>query len=75
MYMINCILLVLLLLVSIVTLKCPNFPLVAYFLNFVPLFHLVTFNYDLSHFLCDLLSPIVPDDFSCKDTFSFCFSN
>ena len=30
-----------------------------------------TFNYDLAHFLCDLLSPIVPDDYSCKDTFSF----
>ena len=30
-----------------------------------------TFNYDLSRFLCDLLSPVVPDDFSCKDTFSF----
>ena len=30
-----------------------------------------TFNYDLNRFLCDLLSPIVPDDYSCKDTFSF----
>ena len=30
-----------------------------------------TFNYDLADFLCDLLSPIVPDDYSCKDTFSF----
>ena len=36
---------------------------------------IVTFSYDLAHFLCDLLSPVVPDDFSCKDTFSFCFSN
>ena len=30
-----------------------------------------TFNYDLAHFLCDRLSPVVPDDYSCKDTFSF----
>ena len=30
-----------------------------------------TFDYDLARFLCDLLSPIVPDDYSCKDTFSF----
>ena len=30
-----------------------------------------TFNYDLAHFLCDLLSPVVPDDYHCKDTFSF----
>ena len=30
-----------------------------------------TFNYDLARFLCDLLSPLVPDDYSCKDTFSF----
>ena len=30
-----------------------------------------TFNYDLARFLCDLLSPLVPDDYSSKDTFSF----
>ena len=30
-----------------------------------------TFNYNLAHFLCDLLSPLVPNDYSCKDTFSF----
>ena len=30
-----------------------------------------TFNYDLSPSLCDLLSPAVPNDYSCKDTFSF----
>ena len=30
-----------------------------------------TFNYNLARFLCDLLSPIVPNDYSCKDTFSF----
>ena len=30
-----------------------------------------TFNFDFVRFLYDLLSPIVPDDYSCKDTFSF----
>ena len=30
-----------------------------------------TFNYNLSSFLCGLLSPLVPYDYSCKDTFSF----
>ena len=30
-----------------------------------------TFNYDLARFLCDLLSLVIPDDYSCKDTFSF----
>ena len=30
-----------------------------------------TFNYNLSRFLCDLLSPLVPNDYSYKDTFSF----
>ena len=30
-----------------------------------------TFHYDLACFLCDLLSPIIPGDYSCKDTFSF----
>ena len=29
-----------------------------------------TFNYNLSQFLCDLLSPLVPNDYFCKDTFS-----
>ena len=29
------------------------------------------FNYDLPGFLCDLFSPVVPHDNSCKDTFSF----
>ena len=29
------------------------------------------FNYNLVRFLCDLLSPLVPNDYSCKDTFSF----
>ena len=30
-----------------------------------------TFNYNLAHFLCDLLSPLVPNDYSCRYTFSF----
>ena len=30
-----------------------------------------TFNYNLARFLCDILSPLVPNDYSCKDTFSF----
>ena len=30
-----------------------------------------TFNYNLAGFLCNLLSPLVPNDYSCKDTFSF----
>ena len=30
-----------------------------------------TFNYNLACFLCDLLSPLVPHDYSCQDTFSF----
>ena len=29
-----------------------------------------TFNCNLACFLCDLLSPLVPNDYSCKDTFS-----
>ena len=30
-----------------------------------------TFNYNLACFLCDLLSALVPNHYSCKDTFSF----
>ena len=30
-----------------------------------------TFNYNLTRFLCDLLSPLVPNDYSCKNTSSF----
>ena len=29
------------------------------------------FNYNLTRFLCDLLSPLVPNDYSCKYTFPF----
>ena len=30
-----------------------------------------TFNYNLARFLCDLLSPLVPNDYSCEENFSF----
>ena len=30
-----------------------------------------TFNYNLARFLCHLLSPLVPNVYSCKDTFYF----
>ena len=30
-----------------------------------------TFNYNLARFLCDFLSPLVPNDYSCRGTFSF----
>ena len=28
-----------------------------------------TFNYNLTRFLCDLLSPLVPNHYSCKNSF------
>ena len=34
---------------------------------------ITTFSYDLSRVLCGLLSLVVPDHYSCKDTFSFDF--
>ena len=34
---------------------------------------IATFNYNLARFLCDLLSPLLPNDYSWKDTFSFVF--
>ena len=70
--MISCILLVLLLPVFIVLLKCTNSPLVIHFLNFGGFVSSIgTFNYYLARFLCDLLSPLSPNDYSYKDTFSF----
>ena len=30
-----------------------------------------TFNYNLARFVCDLLSPLVPNYYSCKNNFSF----
>ena len=32
-----------------------------------------TFNYNLAHFLCNIFSPLVRNDYSCKDTFLFVF--
>ena len=32
-----------------------------------------TFNYNFASFLCGLLSPLVPNNYSCKATFSFVF--
>ena len=32
-----------------------------------------TSNHDFSRFLCNVLSPLVPDDYTCKDNFSFVF--
>ena len=29
------------------------------------------FDYNLAHFLCDVISPSVPNDYSCKDTIFF----
>ena len=34
---------------------------------------IVTFNYNIARFLCHLLSHVVPNDYSCKDTLSFVF--
>ena len=42
------------------------------FPNFVQFFLSIgTFNYNLARLLCDLLSPLAPNYYSCKDTFSF----
>ena len=42
------------------------------FLKLCPIVSAIgTFNYNLARFLCDLLSPLVPNDYSFKDTFSF----
>ena len=32
-----------------------------------------TFNYNLAHFLCNIFSPLVRNDYSCKDTFFLFF--
>ena len=34
---------------------------------------ITTFSYDLARVFCGLLSSVVPDHYSCKDTFSFAF--
>ena len=32
---------------------------------------IATFNYNLARSLCDICSLLVPNDYSCKDTFTF----
>ena len=62
--MINFILVALLLLVSMVLLKCKisssdSFPKLHPIVSSI-----VTFNYNFAHFLCDLISPLVPNNYS-----------
>ena len=77
MNMINCILLVLILLDPARvygTLKMFKFSSSGTFPKLRPIVSSIcTFNYDFVRFLCHLLSPVVPNDYSCKDTFSFVF--
>ena len=67
--MINCILLALLLLVFMVLLKFSSSDTFPKLLSIV--FSIATFNYDLARFFWDFISPVVLDDYSCKDIFSF----
>ena len=69
--MVNCILLVLLLLVSMILLKCTNSPLVIHFLNFVRLLHLQVLLIIILPVSFVIFLMIVPNDYPCKDTFSF----
>ena len=70
--MINFILLVMLLLISMVLLNCRNIPLVIHFLNLLQLLHpQVLLIIIIARFLCKLLLPSVPNDYSFKDPFSF----
>ena len=72
--MISCTLLVLLLLVSIkyYFFQIHKFSSSDSFRKFRPnVLSIGSFNYNLARFLCDLVSPLVPNDYSCKDTFSF----
>ena len=45
--------------------KCDSFPKLRPMVSSIG-----TFNYNLVRFLCDLLSPLAPNDYSCRD-FSF----
>ena len=52
--------------------KLHKFSTIGSFLKLRPIVSSIgTFNYNLARFLCDLLSPLVPNDYSSKDTFSF----
>ena len=72
MNMIDCIFLVLLLLVSFY--GTPNMHKFSSSDSFAKLRPIVsslgTFNYNLLRFLCDLCSPLIPNDYSCKDYFA-----
>ena len=46
--------------------SCDSFPKIRSVVSSID-----TFNYNLARFLCDLLSSLVPNDYSCKDTLSF----
>ena len=48
--------------------SCDSFPQICLIISSTG-----TFNYNLARFLCDLLLPLVPNDYSCKDNFSFVF--
>ena len=53
-----------------VLLKCTNSHLVI--AKLCPIVSSIgTFNCNLACFPCDLSSPLVPNDYSCKDNFSF----
>ena len=81
MNMINCILLVLLLLCFCIKFSSTDsFPKLRPIVSSLGSFNyklgpivssIGTFNYNLAQCLCDLLSPLVPNDYSWKDTFSF----
>ena len=75
MNMINCILLVLILLDPARiygTLKMFKFSSSDTFPKLRPIVSSIcTFNYDFARFLCHLLSPVISDHYTCKDTFSF----
>ena len=72
--MINCIPLVRLLLISMVLHKMHNFSSSDTFPKLCLIVSSIgKFNYDLAHLVCDLLPPVVPDDYSCKDTVFFIF--
>ena len=69
--MIICMLPVLLLLLSIGLVKCTSSPLDSFRKLCLIVSSIGTFDDNLAGFPCDLLSPLVPNDHSCKDTFSF----
>ena len=61
---------VLLLLTSVALLKCTQLSSIDLFSKLGPIVSSTgTFNYNLASFLCNLLSHLVPNDYSCKDTF------